>query len=64
MELWIELHPTRDEYADFGGHKTASGLFLSNGFCLLGVEHAFWRNGGWRVGLIILNIGFGVWKDK
>ena len=61
--FWIETNPAYDEYADFNGDKSATGLFLSNGFCLIGINHRHYPDGGYKYGLIVFNVGFGIWKE-
>jgi hypothetical protein len=61
--FWIHLNPCFDEYADTFGDG-ATGLFTAGGFCLIGVEHSRYPGGGYRYGLIIMNIGFGIWKES
>lgn len=64
---WIEWNPAYDEYADCLGAKGCWGLFNSGGFCYAGIE---WRRSHradglyWRLGLIVWNIGFGLWFDE
>lgn len=62
MKFWLETNPTIDEYAN----STATGIFTASGWCIVGVEHC-WRPNSkfgrfWRFGLIVFNIGFGVWS--
>lgn len=61
MRFWLELNPAVDEYASGG---TAVGLFTANGWCIVGVEMCNRRRvyGFWRYGLIVFNIGVGVWS--
>lgn len=62
IQIWIETNGTKDEwYSD--DRKTTTGLFTQSGFCLLGIKHARYSDGGWMFGLIVLNIGFGLWKE-
>ena len=61
--FWIEFSPCRDEYADIRGHRDTIGIFLSSGFCVAGLHYANWGDAGWRFGLVLFNIGFGVWSD-
>lgn len=64
---WIEWNPAIDEYAVCFGDKSCWGLFDGDGFCFVGV---LWRKSHqadskfWTLGLVIWNIGFGLWFDE
>lgn len=54
MNLFIETNPRIDEY-----QGQAIGLFLPNGFCLLGI-----LTYPGQFGIIVLNICIGIWSPE
>lgn len=62
MMFWIERNPCCDEYNYDSSHPglKSIGLFV-NGFCILGlISHLQTKT----FGVVVLNIGFGVWDGK
>lgn len=62
---WVEWNPAYDEYRTYA-NKMCWGLFDADGFCFVGFTwtRSFRQDlGFWRMGLVIWNIGFGLWFD-
>lgn len=66
IEIMLPGNLARDEWAYDGAKSDTIGLFLPNGFCALGFTFTGWKRritSYWHIGIIILNMPFGIWHD-
>ena len=60
LKLLFETRAAVDEYYPQSNYERAWGVFLANGFCVIGI-YTHRRQGA--VALVILNNALGVWHE-